>query len=133
MNSRLQRFLAIAGTAVVTVPALATFGTPATAAGARSPDAAAVKGSAESTQAHRRHGRWVRLMEFETRRECMWWGRRGERRDWWEDYRCVRDRRWDRRWSDEWDDDWDRDRDPGWHHGDWYDRDYRLWVRFDDD
>jgi hypothetical protein len=59
------------------------------------------------------HDRWHYRGTYDDRRDCHRAGERGERRDWWDDYRCreVRDRNHNDR-----------------HHD--HDYDYELWVRY---
>jgi len=81
------------------------------------------------TASYARH-RWVRVGEFETRRACLRTGERGEDRNLWSDYRCIRD--WDRDWGrGDWDRrgrDWRGGRD-GWNRRHRGDTDYVLYVR----
>lgn len=93
MNSTMQRRAAIVGLTMLTGAALAVTGSPASASTAGTNSSAnGVHANYHGVQARHSY-RWVRVGEFDTRRGCERAGWRGERRDLWNSFRCVRDDR----------------------------------------
>lgn len=111
MNSTIHRRLAIGGLTLLTGAAIAL--APAPASATTTASAGATSDQAQSVATPHRH-RWFRYDDYDSRRECVRAGWRGERRGWWRDWRCVRDR--------------DHDNDNNWrrHH---QDNDWVLYVR----
>ena len=115
--NRITRILTMSGLGLVTGLTIGVG--PAMAATATGQGTSPANNATQSVQPRhdRDHDRVVGI--YRSYRECDWAGRRGERRDRWDDYECrPRGFGWHRRWVLEvsWDhDNWYNDDDNDWH------------------
>lgn len=120
MINTMCRRLAVIGLTILMGATLAATASPASAA------SAATTGSSTVSAAPSDHGWYTRYRSYDSRGACLRAGWRGENRDWWEGFRCVRSRG-----HHDWGHDWDRNWGLNWWHGRDWGHGYTLWVKYD--